>query len=201
MNLELLNGSLSNTTITNVIRNRRYDVDPSDAIWILMSAFIILSMQSGFGLLESGMVDRKNETNIMVKNAVDLICGGLSYWLFGFGLSFERGRHSNSFCGVGYFLLQTDNSSEEGWLDAKYLFHLSFATTATTIVSGAMAERVYLKAYTVFSFFHVISYSFPAHWVWDRHNGWFYKMGFVDVAGASVTPCTFLVVSGGLWLQ
>lgn len=185
-----LNDSLDltriNKTITDAIRKEHHDVEPSDATWILTSAFVIFAMQSGFGLLESGMSSRKNETNIMVKNAVDVIYGGLAYYLFGFPLSFGQGKYSNFFCGVGYFLVETDNSSEQGWLDAKYFFQLSFATTATTIVSDAMAERVHLKAYATFAFFHVFSYCFPAHWVWDKHNGWLYKMGFVDVAGASV---------------
>ena len=43
---------------------------------------------SGFGLLESGSVSSKNEVNIMVKNAVDVIFGGLSYWAFGYAFSF-----------------------------------------------------------------------------------------------------------------
>lgn len=45
---------------------------------------------SGFALLESGCVTRKNEVNIMVKNAVDVVFGGLGYWMYGYGLSFGR---------------------------------------------------------------------------------------------------------------
>ena len=48
---------------------------------------------SGFGLLESGSVTTKNEVNIMVKNAVDVIFGGLSYWAFGYALSFGEGKY------------------------------------------------------------------------------------------------------------
>ena len=54
---------------------------------------------AGFGLLESGMVSRKNEVNIMVKNAVDVIFGGLTYWMFGYGFSFGTGPGTNAFCG------------------------------------------------------------------------------------------------------
>ena len=50
-------------------------------------------------MLESGAVSPKNEVNIMVKNAVDVIFGGLSYWMFGFGLSFGEDPGSNSFSG------------------------------------------------------------------------------------------------------
>ena len=158
-------------------------IDSDDATWILTSAIAIFTMQSGFGLLESGMVSRKNETNIMVKNAVDVIYGGLSYWLFGFAFSFSFGDHGNSFCGLGYFLTNTDES-EMGQVYSRYFFQLSFSTTATTIVSGAMAERTSLKAYTMYSFLNTLTYSFPAHWIWDE-RGWLRNMGAVDIAGGS----------------
>lgn len=46
------------------------------------------------------MVSRKNEVNIMVKNAVDVIFGGLTYWMFGYGLSFGDDEGTNAFCGM-----------------------------------------------------------------------------------------------------
>ena len=88
----------------------------------------------------------------MVKNAVDIIFGGLSYWLFGYGLSFGDHPYSNALFGVGSFCVDSDNGKDMGTVYATYIFQLSFATTATTIVSGAMAERTRLSAYIVFSF-------------------------------------------------
>ena len=82
-----------------------------------------------------GLVSAKNECNIMIKNMVDVIFGGLAYWLFGFGLSFGEADGSNAFVGVGYFLTDADPANM-GKLFAKFFFQLSFATTATTIVSG-----------------------------------------------------------------
>ena len=183
--MDLNNSTLSHTNPVNGKETLYGDIPPSDAVWVLTSAFIIFTMQSGFGLLESGMVSRKNETNIMVKNAVDVIYNALAYWMFGFAFSFGNSNYSNSFCGFGHFLLDTDELGEEGWLHVKYFFQLSFATTATTIVSGAIAERTNLKAYAVFAFTNTLTYCFPAHWVWDTQTGWLYKMGYVDVAGAS----------------
>ena len=55
------------------------EYDSGDATWILTSAFIILTMQSGFGLLETGMVSARNEVNIMMKNVDDVVIGGLVY--------------------------------------------------------------------------------------------------------------------------
>lgn len=162
--------------------NSHYEaIVPDDATWILTSAFIIFTMQSGFGLLESGMASKKNESNIMIKNAVDVVFGGLSYWFFGFGLSFGMSAGTNPFCGVGDFMTDADDD-DMGRVFAKYFFQLSFATTATTIVSGAMAERTNLKAYIVFSLLNTISYCFPAHWMWGA-NGWLKELGAIDVAG------------------
>ena len=158
-------------------------VDHDDATWILTNAFTIFTMQSGFGLLESGMASMKNEANIMVKNAVDVIFGGFSYWLFGFAFSFGIVERGNPFCGLGYFLTDAEGS-RMGQVYSKYFFQLSFATTATTIVSGAMAERIKLKAYILYSFLNTLTYSFPAHWIWDE-NGFLHTMGAVDIAGCS----------------
>ncbi|XP_073239196.1 putative ammonium transporter 3 [Porites lutea] len=157
-------------------------LNSDDATWILTSAFIIFTMQSGFGLVESGLVSKKNEVNIMVKNAIDVIYGGLSYWLYGFAFSFGLEKGTNGFCGIGYFA--TDVEAEEGDVFALYFFQMSFATTATTIVSGAMAERTHLHAYTIFSFTNTISYVFPAHWIWGE-KGFLKEMGVIDYAGCA----------------
>lgn len=175
--------ALNNSSLGAVLNNTnsivQEEIHPDDATWILTSAFIIFTMQSGFGLLEAGMVSKKNETNVMAKNVIDVVYGGLSYWLFGFAFSFGQIK-SNSFCGFGYFMMDADD--DEMSLFAKYFFQLSFATTATTIVSGAMAERVSLKAYMVYSFVNTISYCFPAHWLWAK-DGWLAKLGAIDIAG------------------
>ena len=76
----------------------------------------------------------------MVKNVVDVILGGITYWMFGYGLSFGTGAWSNPIFGWGDFFL---NAEEEvmGNVYTTFFFQLSFATTATTVVSGAVAER------------------------------------------------------------
>ncbi|ESO88328.1 hypothetical protein LOTGIDRAFT_93771, partial [Lottia gigantea] len=152
-----------------------------DATWILTSAFIIFTMQSGFGLLESGMATRRNEVNIMMKNAIDVIFGGLLYWAFGYGISFGTSKGSNGFTGWGSFFLDPDDDTM-GTEFSKFTFQASFATTATTIVSGAMAERTKLHAYIIFCLTNTLVYSFPAHWVW-ADNGWLKQLHVVDVAG------------------
>ena len=75
-----------------------------------------------------------------------------------------------------------DVEAEQGDVFALYFFQMSFATTATTIVSGAMAERTHLNAYTIYSFTNTITYVFPAHWLWGE-KGFLKELGVIDVAG------------------
>lgn len=93
-------------------------------------------------MLESGCVSLKNEVNIMMKNVVDIVLGGLTYWIFGFGISFGLYEPNNPFVGIGGLFIDPSIDDEYmGPICAAFLFQLSFATTSTTIVSGAMAER------------------------------------------------------------
>ncbi|CAH1778550.1 unnamed protein product [Owenia fusiformis] len=154
-----------------------------DATWILTNSFIIFTMQTGFGMLEAGAVSLKNEVNIMVKNAVDVIYGGLSYWTFGYAFSFGEDSGSNPFIGIGYFFVDSSDPNELGILFATFVFQLSFATTATTIASGMMAERTKLFSYSLFSFFNTLVYCVPAHWVWGS-NGFLSELGVIDIAGS-----------------
>ena len=123
----------------------------------------------------------------MVKNAVDVIFGGIAYWVVGYAFSFGKAPESNAFSGWGNFFLDlglNDTTTEMvGWEYSNFIFQLAFATTATTIVSGAMVERTRLEGYIVFSLTNTVVYSFPSHWVWAP-NGFLKVMGLVDIAGA-----------------
>ncbi|XP_066968319.1 putative ammonium transporter 3 [Macrobrachium rosenbergii] len=154
----------------------------NDASWILTSTFIIFTMQSGFGLLESGAVSMKNEANIMVKNVVDVVLGGFTYWLFGYALSFGQSEWTTPFCGWGSFAINPEED-EMGVVCTTFFFQLSFATTATTIVSGAVAERFNFVAYVLFSAVNTVVYCVPAGWIWGKH-GFLYHLGVIDIAGS-----------------
>lgn len=119
----------------------------------------------------------------MVKNAVDVIFGGLGFWMFGFAFTFGKDEGANAFSGYGSFFTDAEET-RMGDVFALYCFQASFATTATTIVSGAVAERMNLKAYIIFAFTNTLTYCFPAHWVWGD-TGWLRRMGVVDMGGAS----------------
>uniref|UniRef100_A0A915PIR9 Ammonium transporter AmtB-like domain-containing protein n=1 Tax=Setaria digitata TaxID=48799 RepID=A0A915PIR9_9BILA len=73
---------------------------------------------------------------------------------------------------------------DEGWAYANFLFQLSFATTSSTIVSGAVAERAKLRSYILLGCAVILIQALPSHWVWDS-QGVFFKLGVVDFAGCS----------------
>ncbi|KAK0098249.1 hypothetical protein PV326_010148 [Microctonus aethiopoides] len=179
--------NVNESLITNETRRyigSLYNIGKEDSNWIVTSSFIIFTMQTGFGMLESGCVSLKNEVNIMMKNVVDISLGGLTYWAFGFGMSFGLGPPTNPFIGTSGFLIDPFVNDElMGPICAAFIFQLSFATTSTTIVSGAMAERCNFKAYCLFSFLNTIIYCVPAGWVWGDH-GFLKNLGAVDIAGS-----------------
>lgn len=162
------------------------DLEKNDAAWALSCAFLILTMQTGFAMLECGNVSAKNAASIMIKNCVDVTVGGFSYWCFGYGLTFGK-DYPNPFCGVGYwFFSLADNDPKWGTEYSHYFFHFSFASTATTIVSGAVAERMNFYAYIIFSFYNTVVYCIPASWAWNTGHGWLDGMGFFDFAGVCI---------------
>tara|TARA_B100001564_G_scaffold270318_1_gene231929 strand:+ start:566 stop:2092 length:1527 start_codon:yes stop_codon:yes gene_type:complete len=182
-----IGNTISNNSINNNIENTEQD-DWDNATWVLTSSFIIITMQSGFGLLESGLVSNKNQIHIMVKNMTDILFGGLTFWIFGYAFIFSN--NSNGFIGLKDFF--TDKNNNYGWLFSNFFFQFTFSTTATTIVSGCLAERTNYKAYIIFSALNTFIYSLPANWIWNN-NGWLYKLGVVDFAG-----CGPVHLTGGL---
>lgn len=158
----------------------------TDAAWVIITAFIIFTMQSGFGLLESGMVSRRSEANVIVKNMMDVAIGGIGYWFVGYGFSFgPNSKPSGKMSGEGNFITDVDINGDDAYIYAKYFFQLSFATTATTIVSGAVAERIYLGSYIIFAIINTaFIYTFPCHWIWAE-EGWLFGKAH-DFAGSAV---------------
>ena len=153
-----------------------------DALWMVTCSCIIFNMQTGFGMLESGCVSLKNEVNIMMKNMVDVVLGGMTYWAFGYGMSYGESSMANWFMGFGDWFVD-DEGVRIGPTFTGFIFQMSFATTATTIVSGAIAERFDFNAYCIFSLVNTIVYCVPAGWLWAP-RGFLYQLGCVDIAGS-----------------
>ena len=112
--------------------------DPIDSGWLLTCAMRIMTMQSGFALLESAFTRKNNQGSLMLKNTLDLVAGVLAYYYVGYGLAFGEPSGETSFAG---------GALPEDQNNAFWFFQFSFASTATTINSGAIAERVNFWAY------------------------------------------------------
>ncbi|OUC14926.1 MAG: ammonium transporter [Alkalinema sp. CACIAM 70d] len=169
-----------------------------DTAWVLIAGMLVIFMNAGFGMLETGFCRQKNAVNVLSKNLIVFALSTIAFWVIGFGLMFSSG---NSFIGAGgFFLSGADNSPAMGdayqgifgslsWagvpLAAKFFFQLAFAGTAATIVSGAVAERIKFVDFLIFSLLLVgIAYPITGHWIWG--GGWLATQGFYDFAGSTV---------------
>ena len=148
-----------------------------DSLWIVVAGILVMFMQPGFMLVETGFTRSKNSVNIVMKNFMDFSVGAVSYWAFGFALAYG-GTTLGGFLADGNFFLEGDAIT--------YFFQVVFAATAATIVSGAVAERTKFSAYLLFQpFICGVIYPIVTHWVWSG-QGWLGDLGFIDFAGSGV---------------
>lgn len=159
-----------------------------DALWVVLCTFLVFMMQFGFALIEAGCVRSKNTINVAMKNMVDATFGFLFFWLIGFGLMFGADRYG--LIGFSHFFIDGNDDA----INIYFLFQAMFATTATTIISGAVAERMKFNAYVLVTIL-VVSFIYPVfgHWAWAS-GGWLKELGFIDFAGSTV------VHSVGAWV-
>ncbi|MDX5322001.1 MAG: ammonium transporter, partial [Exiguobacterium sp.] len=156
-----------------------------DTLFVLIAALLVLTMQLGFGLLETGTLRAKNAGHVAVKQIISLSVAALAFWAVGFGLSFGDG--TRWFGTEGFFLNGSFTSLD--WanvsIDIKFLFQLSFVAVALAIAWGGFAERAKLSAYVLFGIFFVaILYPIVARSVWA--GGLLGSMGMQDFAGSAV---------------
>lgn len=167
-------------------------------LWMMICTGLVFSMHLGFSFLEIGLTRQKNTVNILFKNLFILTIGLLLYYIVGFNLMYPG--DFNGFFGFTGFGLNPpmldgilDLSYNRGytyWTD--FLFQAMFAATAATIVSGAVAERIKLNAFMLFTIFYVgLVYPIAGSWKWG--GGFLHEMGFYDFAGST------LVHSVGGW--
>ncbi len=160
-----------------------------DTVWVIITAILVFFMQAGFAMVESGFTRSKNAVNIMMKNMMDLSIGLIAFWFIGFGIMFGDG---NAFMGLTGFLVDSTDAASYpslAWTSvpvySAFFFQAVFAAVATTIVSGAVAERTRFRSYIILSVLITgIIYPVSGHWAWG--GGWLSDMGFTDFAGSTV---------------
>ncbi len=157
-----------------------------DHVWVLICASLVFMMQAGFCCLESGYVRSKNSVNVAAKNFADFCISAGVFWIVGLGLMF--GASANGLIGASGFMF---SSVDDAGKITFFVFQLMFCGTATTIVSGAVAERTYYRGYLMISVvISLVIYPVFGHWAWGGVNGgtpgWLVARGFVDFAGSTV---------------
>ena len=166
--------------------------------WMLVATFLVFIMHLGFASLEAGLTQSKNTVNILFKNVSIIAIGILTYAVCGFNLMYP-GEFNGYFGFAGFGI--TNPIGSAGLIDyaggaytyfTDFIFQAMFAATAATIVSGAVAERIKLSSFLIFSTVYVaIIYPVAGSWKWGA--GWLDQLGFYDFAGST------LVHSVGGW--
>lgn len=164
-------------------------------LWMMLCIALVFIMHLGFACVEAGFTQSKNTVNILFKNTLTPAIGLVSYTIIGFNLMYPafadgpgwfdfNGFFLDDFAGLDY------NQNYTYWTD--FLFQAMFAATAATIVSGAVAERIKISAYFIFTIIFV-GFVYPAIGSWKWGGGALDAMGFYDFAGST------LVHSVGGW--
>jgi Amt family ammonium transporter len=163
-------------------------VNPINTMWVLITAFLVFFMQSGFMMLEAGFARSRETINVLLEGVVDTCLCGVLFWGWGFAWMFGAG---NGFIGNQYYFLQgipeTYGSTGVATL-AFFLFQFAFADCTSTITSGAMVGRTGFWGDLLYSF--VVSgliYPVLGHWAWGP-DGFLAvaALPFRDFAGSTV---------------
>ncbi len=186
-------------------------------MWTLVAGFLVMFMQAGFALCETGLTRAKNASHTMMMNFMVYALGMTGYWILGFALQMGGvgavsalsggtanlsneftislfGKEFGLFGTTGFFL---SGVAYDSAIFALFLFQMVFMDTAATIPTGAMAERWKFSAFVVFALFiSMITYPLFANWVWG--GGWLSTLGknfglghgYIDFAGSSVVHMT-----------
>ena len=159
-------------------------------VWMMLAAGLVFIMHLGFACLEAGLTQAKNVVNILFKNTFIVCLGIVTYYLIGFNWMYP-GDFNGYFSLPALGLDAPPNANTVDYADGGYTYHTDFlfqamfAATCATIVSGAVAERIKLKSFMVFSLVFV-SVIYPIAGAWKWGGGWLDQMGFYDFAGSTV---------------
>jgi Amt family ammonium transporter len=186
-------------------------------VWTLVAGFLVMFMQAGFALAETGLTRAKNASHTMMMNFMVYALGMTGYWILGFALQMGGvggvsalsggtanlaneftitlfGKEFGLFGTTGFFL---SGVAYDASIFALFLFQMVFMDTAATIPTGAMAERWKFSSFVVFAFFiSMFTYPLFGNWVWG--GGWLSSLGknfglghgYIDFAGSSVVHMT-----------
>jgi len=162
-------------------------------LWMMVATILVFIMHLGFATLETGLTQSKNTVNILFKNATILPIGLITYVLWGFNIMYPGEAFAGSFFGFAGFGLSLPEGANDGGYNEAYtyytdfLFQAMFAATAATIVSGAVAERIKLNSFLIFTVIYV-GFCYPIVGMWKWGGGFLDSLdtSFYDFAGSTI---------------
>jgi Amt family ammonium transporter len=166
-----------------------------NSLLFLMAGFLVMFMAAGFCMLEAGLVRSKNTTMQLTKNVALFSIAAVGYYLIGYNLMYPLGTWSveGVLSGVfGVAIMEAVGITADAADDisyattgSDYFFQLMFCAATASIVSGALAERIKLWPFLLFTLIlTAIIYPVQASWKWG--GGFLDEMGFLDFAGSTV---------------
>lgn len=157
--------------------------NPTDVLFILLGAIMVLAMHAGFAFLEVGTVRKKNQVNALVKIIVDFAVSSIAYFFIGYALAY----------GLNFFQPAPVLSEGNGYDLVKFFFLMTFAAAIPAIISGGIAERARFNPQLIATFMVAgFLYPFFEGITWNGAygiQGWLenqFGAGFHDFAGSIV---------------
>ena len=155
-----------------------------DTFYFLVMGVLVMFMAPGFAMLEAGMVQSKNTSEILTKNVALFAIASVMYLLIGYAIMY----------GGGGMLIGSENtvddvlaSGGDVYYSARsdFFFQVVFVATAMSIISGAVAERMKLWSFLLFAVVMTgFIYPFQGSWSWG--GGFLSDAGFIDFAGSGI---------------
>ncbi|MBA3027533.1 MAG: ammonium transporter [Desulfobacteraceae bacterium] len=167
-------------------------IDTGTTAWMLISTALVLLMIPGLAMFYGGLVRTKNVIGTMMHSYVAMAVIGVLWVVCGYSLTFGKST-LGGFVGWNndYFFLKGIDDSITGGIPEYIIamFQGKFAIITPALISGAMAERVYFRGYTLFiALWFLLIYCPLCHWVWAS-DGWLFNLGArgaIDLAGGLV---------------
>lgn len=169
-------------------------INSGDTALVLVSAGLVLLMTPGLALFYGGLVRSKNVVHTMLLSIVCMSLVGVLWALVQYSLAFSPGPGAldRVIGGLSWAGLRGVGAAPEASLSstiphaAFMLFQAMFAVITPALISGAIVERVRVKAYVLFvAAWSLVVYAPVAHWVWAP-GGWLRRLGALDFAGGTV---------------
>ncbi len=167
--------------LTTTVTELRYALD---TFFFLISGALVMWMAAGFAMLEAGLVRSKNTTEILTKNICLYAIACTMYLLIGYNIMYVDNGEGGWLPSIGA-LIGTQGEGADHSLESDFFFQVVFVATAMSVVSGAVAERMKLWAFLVFSVV-LTGFIYPVEGYWTWGGGFLSEAGFSDFAGSGI---------------